>query len=106
MRPAAVRRIDAPTCSSYARARPKVGARRLDERRHCKHELADVRWRQRAKDPHSFNIDGAAERKPCAVISSLQNRACLARRWWCLRSCTAGANDWMERRNVSRAAAW
>ena len=57
--------IDAPTKSSSAPARPKRRrARRRDERHHCKHELADVRQRQRAED----QIQSIPTRPPSGAV--------------------------------------
>ena len=57
--------IDAPTKSSSAPARPKRRrARRRDERHHCKHELADVRQRRRAKD----HIQSIPTRPPSGAV--------------------------------------
>ena len=98
--------IEAPTKSSSAPARPKRRrARRRDERYHYQHELADVRQRPRAKD----HIHSIPTRPPSGAVRGhflLAKQVCVARRWSYFRSCIAGANDWMERRSVSRAAAW
>ena len=98
--------IDALTKSSSAPARPKRRrARRRDERYHYQHELADVRQRPRAKD----HIHSIPTRPPSGAVRGhfvLAKQVCVARRWSYFRSCIAGANDWMERRSVSRAAAW
>ena len=57
--------IDALTKSSSAPARPKRRrARRRDERHHCKHELADVRQRRRAKD----HIQSIPTRPPSGAV--------------------------------------